>query len=276
MLDACLTPHLARLLSARVRFMHVRSKEFPEGYTSRSEVIPSYRFILITRGELNYEIQDVSFTLNEGTACFVPSWAWRQWSVLPGKTVSLLWAVFSSNEGIFPFLQSLLFAQPDDFETLVSRLDSVRTLWEKAPREELLLEAEFKAILTRFFYAVPKDDIIAQMEGGAEGSEKRHPEIEHAIHWLQTHYAHPAALAELQEQLSLNPDYFRSVFRKQMHQNPNQYLTTLRMRAARYLIMESSMSIKEIAQQSGYTDPQYFSRTYKSFWKRSPSEERVG
>ena len=53
-----------------------------------------------------------------------------------------------------------------------------------------------------------------------------------------------------------------------------EYLTEVRLRNARELLKDSGLSIKEICAESGYSDPNYFSRIFKKYEGVTPSEFR--
>ena len=73
----------------------------------------------------------------------------------------------------------------------------------------------------------------------------------------------------------LSAGYFRTAFRRLTGMSARAYLTAQRMRAARFYLRETSMSIKEIAAACGYQDALYFSRHYKEYWRHAPSAERT-
>lgn len=92
----------------------------------------------------------------------------------------------------------------------------------------------------------------------------------------------PAARAVLQlrrrirEQPSLQPDWeaeatrngiapatFRRHWQRLVGDSPNRYLTAVRMREARRLLVETRLPVATIAEQVGYEDPLYFSRRFR-------------
>ena len=56
--------------------------------------------------------------------------------------------------------------------------------------------------------------------------------------------------------------------------SPKEYITKLRMNKAVTLLVESGLSIKEIASICGFFDDKYFSRVFKSTYGYSPSQLR--
>jgi len=265
-------PHFRRLaselLNSRLNFHEIHKEHFKGGFESREEVVPSCRFIVVTKGTLIYQAEEDVQSHDTGTILFVPPWVWRKWSVPGNKSVDLLWTVFTAKQRIFSTKRSVFSSKPADIDLIRESMERVYRLRNAQPFNDLLIESEVKTALTRFFYS------IFETSASVPATSKYHPDVDHAINWLHAHYMEPSALTLLQAETSLHPDYFRDLFRRQTHQNPNQYLNTLRMRSARFFLRETARPIKQIAGELGFSDPLYFSRAYRKFWSRSPSEER--
>ncbi len=57
-------------------------------------------------------------------------------------------------------------------------------------------------------------------------------------------------------------------------QTPSQFIRSIRLQKAKELLKDTEMSIAEIAYEVGYSDPNYFSRTFQSEFKSSPRDFR--
>lgn len=57
---------------------------------------------------------------------------------------------------------------------------------------------------------------------------------------------------------------------------PNEYIRMLRMNRAVELLQEGRLSIAEISYQIGFSDPNYFSKVFKSFYGTTPSKYKEG
>ncbi len=261
---------LGQVLNSRLHVSQVRSEHFNAGFSTKSQVVPTCRFILITGGAVEYTVEQHTSRLTAGHAVFVPPWVWRMWSVPRG--LDLVWVVFQGGPGIFNNLEGDVAVKPSQFAWFKSRMESLFQLWSEKAESVLVIEAELKAILARFFSDSCVERTMAQMEEAQAVSY--HAEVRQALNCLRAHYSEPNALSQMLGQVALHPDYFRGLFQKQMHQTPNQYLTQLRLRAARYLLSESPIPIKEVAEKTGFADPQYFTRAYRAFWGHPPSRER--
>ena len=56
---------------------------------------------------------------------------------------------------------------------------------------------------------------------------------------------------------------------------PNNYLTNLRIRRAKLLLVQTSLSVTDIAAQCGYADRNYFARLFKKHTDMTPTEFRT-
>lgn len=73
--------------------------------------------------------------------------------------------------------------------------------------------------------------------------------------------------------MHISPNYARDLFVRHTGRTPLQLLTEKRMENAQQLLASREMlgySVREIALLCGYTDPYYFSRTFKKYTGHSP------
>ena len=81
--------------------------------------------------------------------------------------------------------------------------------------------------------------------------------------------------AAVAEALGVTPAYLSDLFKKSMGISMMNYLTMLRLENARALLSgRPELSIRSIAQEVGYSDEFYFSRSFKKYYGVSPSQVR--
>ena len=71
---------------------------------------------------------------------------------------------------------------------------------------------------------------------------------------------------------SISEGYFHHLFKEWSGISPTQYRNSLRIAQAKALLLNNSMSIKDIAAYVGYDDQFYFSRVFKSITGVSPQQ----
>ncbi|MBQ3515480.1 MAG: helix-turn-helix domain-containing protein [Lachnospiraceae bacterium] len=103
--------------------------------------------------------------------------------------------------------------------------------------------------------------------------------VKRAKKYIQLNYAKDIDLEDVSKHLQISPYYFSKLFKKKTGKNFIEYLTQIRMEQAKKLLSDTSMSMKEICMEVGYSDANYFSRAFKKNVGLSPTEykeERCG
>lgn len=95
-------------------------------------------------------------------------------------------------------------------------------------------------------------------------------DIKRAVEQMHERYAYNWNVASLADLCNLSPDWFMHKFRNQAGIPPMEYLAGIRLDKAKWLIRNSSLSIKEISYLTGYENPLYFSRIFKKAEGISP------
>lgn len=100
------------------------------------------------------------------------------------------------------------------------------------------------------------------------------PAIRAAVAHIQNHACEPLSLQLLAKEACLSQSQFSRRFQTAMGSSPIVYLTGLRMRKARSLLVETDFTLEQIAQQCGYQNGFYLSRVFTKTMNMSPSEFR--
>lgn len=117
-------------------------------------------------------------------------------------------------------------------------------------------------------------DMVSQLPRNASG-EKSHALMEKVQKHLQCNYMmYDISLDSISEMLNMNASYFSSLFKRSLGVNFVDYLTELRINAAKELLLDPLRSAAEIAEMVGYESPNYFARTFKKHTGMTPTEYR--
>ena len=95
--------------------------------------------------------------------------------------------------------------------------------------------------------------------------------LRQAVRFIDTHYAEPLQLTAVADHCEVSAGYLSRLFSEHLEVAFNDHLNTVRLDVAERLLEEGSRSIKEIAAEVGYQDPNYFSRIFKKFKGVSPT-----
>jgi len=117
---------------------------------------------------------------------------------------------------------------------------------------------------------------IAETSGSIPYESRNYsPEIMHAIDYLKSAplNAKPS-IDDLAKASTLSIETFRKRFRAETGEAPLQYMLRYKIAKAKELIGNKELTIKQIAYETGFKDPYYFSRLFKRYENVSPMSFR--
>ena len=85
-------------------------------------------------------------------------------------------------------------------------------------------------------------------------------------------YSKPHSLQYYADFCNLSPGRFSHVFKEGMGVPPHEYLTRIRIEKAVQLLGNSKLSVSEVAEQTGFSGQNYFSRAFKRYTGKTPRE----
>jgi two-component system response regulator YesN len=105
------------------------------------------------------------------------------------------------------------------------------------------------------------------------------PERTSLIHtaktYIDNHFTDPnLMLTDVADRINLSPSHFSVVFSSEIGESFKDYLTRLRIERAKELLRTTNLKCSEIAYQSGYKDPHYFSHVFKKNTGLPPQQFR--
>ncbi|MGB8001412.1 MAG: response regulator [Anaerobacillus sp.] len=98
--------------------------------------------------------------------------------------------------------------------------------------------------------------------------------LEQVKKYIRAHFHEQLTLEEAAEYVALSPYYVSKLFKEKSGMTFIDYVTEVRIEAAKREMLDPSKSLKEICFTVGYKDPNYFSRVFKRKAGLSPSQYR--
>lgn len=92
--------------------------------------------------------------------------------------------------------------------------------------------------------------------------------------YIELHYMENLYLDHIAKVMDTTPKYFSNYFKKTFDINYIEYLNKVRLSHARTMLKETSLSIGEIGEKTGYLNSSTFTTTFKKYYGISPSEYR--
>lgn len=98
--------------------------------------------------------------------------------------------------------------------------------------------------------------------------------IQTCLDYIDFHYMEDLSLDLMAKLCSVTNTYLSSLFKKEVSMTLTDYINGTRIRQSLVLLNTTSLSIQEIALQCGFSDSNYFTRTFKKFQGQSPKGYR--
>jgi AraC-like DNA-binding protein len=115
------------------------------------------------------------------------------------------------------------------------------------------------------------------LELGRDSQSARTPDaLRQALHFIRVNMSKKISGDTIAHQVGLSVASLNRLFREHLHISPIRYLTNQRMAYARQLLVSTSMPVKTIAFELGFSDPLYFSSQFSKHVGVSPRAFREG
>jgi transcriptional regulator GlxA family with amidase domain len=102
----------------------------------------------------------------------------------------------------------------------------------------------------------------------------RHPKLAEVINMMEEHIEEPKSTAEIASNVGMSTRQLERLFRRYLDRSPKRYYLELRLGKARRLLLQTDMSVINVALACGFTSPSHFSKCYRGHYNRTPYRER--
>ncbi|MDB6176903.1 GlxA family transcriptional regulator [Paracoccus sp. Z330] len=102
----------------------------------------------------------------------------------------------------------------------------------------------------------------------------RHPRLAAVIARMEENLEDPISPARLAADAGMSTRQLERLFRKYLNRSPKRYYMETRLGRARNLLMQTELSIIEVALASGFSSPSHFSKCYRAQYGSTPYRER--
>ena len=108
-----------------------------------------------------------------------------------------------------------------------------------------------------------------------KGEEKLPDVVVSVAEWIKSHYHRDFTVAELAERFGYQADYLSALFKKSMGISLVKYTNQIRIKAAKTLLLNYEVSIKEAAYSCGFSDEKYFMKVFKQYEGMTPTQYKT-
>ena len=279
----------------RFNFLYVDKYTFHSGWFFPEDYIPYCLLRFITRGEAVFKINGEEIIVHKNEIAYIPEGA-----------VMSCWALSDNIE--FYSIRFCVTARLNDSDFL-GEYFHIPTITKNAQESVLTYFQEIYQSATsqnpsRLFRIRGNLELIlayltqrANAEGEAEVPSEhdvpdahsleairrrnaktqninRDPRIQVVVDYLTPHLNESFTIQSLSEMAQVSQTSFRRLFKAHTGKSPSDYIRELRMTSAARMLLTSDREIAEIGYQVGFSDANYFSRTFRQVFGVSPHQYR--
>jgi len=174
--------------------------------------------------------------------------------------LSLIERVHSSN----PHVRCVLITGYNEFEYAQAAI--------KYKAFDYLLKPLNKFELSKTLRKI-KDEILSeQAQLNTEREKCTEDMVSSIIQYLQTNYSSQINFSQIASEYNFSSSYLTKIFKEHTGTSPIKYLIEYRIKIAKGLLKDTNLTVKEVAEKTGFIDQFYFSKCFKNYCGITPSQ----
>ena len=219
---------------------------------------PTWEILYCLHGTGTARIDGIDYPYNEGTIfCIPPETPHSKTSEAGFTDISIFSVDFLPPEG--NMVQHFQDDASGSFRLLLDAAFHIQL--QNLPNKEGIVDAIMTAL-------------SGLLTGYSQVKKTRSMSVESFQQLLMDHLTDPHfVLAEAVEATGYSPSHFRKLFKAATGQPPLSYFNHMKIEYAKTLLRQGGkqVSVHEIAESAGFSDPLYFSRLFRQYTGTSPS-----
>ncbi|MEO3413857.1 GlxA family transcriptional regulator [Roseovarius sp. CAU 1744] len=130
------------------------------------------------------------------------------------------------------------------------------------------------AVADQLIYSTIRTDQDTQRLSVPTRIGVRHPKLSQVIQMMEGNIEEPISPSVLAKDVGMSTRQLERLFRRYLNRSPKRYYMELRLQKARNLLMQTDMTVINVALACGFASPSHFSKCYRSHYNTTPYRER--
>lgn len=208
-----------------------------------------HRLYYLTEGFATLRLFDREIELKAGNVYFVPAFSVRE-SRIEG-IMNKYYIHFQTSSPFFSLYRYLSnkYSTPATQQTEYLFKTVVENYSDNSMSSYFRLQGAMNLILS---------DFVSDITSSVTDLVK----FEEVLRYIDDNYKKNISVSDLAEIMNISSMYFSNYFKKVFHISPKQYILNKRLMESQRLLIESKMSVKEIAFVVGFDNENYFSEFF--------------
>ena len=226
-----------------------------------------------TKRLMNWLRREARRGVTMGGLC-TAAWTLAEAGLLDGKRATIHWENHDGFGEEFPevtLTKSVFVVDGNRMSTAggTSSIDLMLKIIADDHGEELA-----NAVADQLIYSSIRTDQDTQRLSTPTRIGVRHPKLGEVIKRMEANIEEPISPALLAKEVGMSTRQLERLFRRYLNRSPKRYYMELRLQKARNLLMQTDMSVINVALACGFASPSHFSKCYRGHYQTTPYRER--
>lgn len=207
-------------------------------------MIDSYEILFVTKGEVSIIENEIKYCLKKDEILILQPHL-RHYGYHPSTNTEFFWLHWYGGPEISPQMKHRKIANPYDISMYLRQLLEARVMQKPSEALDYLT----RLVLIELF------------------SNSQQPNVNHIAEkvsaWIQTNCHLPITESQIAAQFGYNVDYLNRMFKANFSKTLKQAINDQRMKYIKSLMLCEDLTLKEIAEKSGFSEYKYFLKFFK-------------
>jgi AraC-like DNA-binding protein len=246
----------------------VRRDQGMDWYEDYNGVETSFSIVLVTYGKVVYWIEDEKVIVEKGEMLLLPVGTRYYGKTIPTvfhEKYVVRFNTLANEEAKLPILagRQRLKSKVGYYELILDLLKVTYTEWiEELPYAAIRGQAKVTELLALW---------SRELEQSASSLGAK-ANVERMKTYIAEHYREKITKEQLGACIRVTPNYAATLFSKMTGQTISEYVHSVRIRTAIYMLNESLLTVSEVAAYLGYNDVSYFHKLFKKTTGSTPAQ----
>lgn len=234
---------------------------------------PHYEIYFLVKGKRSFFLSNKMYSLEGPVVVIIPPYVMHKTEGGPYERFN----VYVTANYLNGFQSKILKSKALD--TLIPDDNQIERLTEILEEMIAIKDSRYKVDITKTlfsYYAYLLDKLETEDAAPITTSaDKKHSLVTlKVIAYLNEHYREKLTLDDLAEKFFISKSSLNYNFKNAISSTPMDFLLSIRITAAKKLLLETNKSIQEISEECGFSSPNYFCLIFKRRELVSPATYR--
>lgn len=234
------------------------------------DYIPDYnKFYFICGGDGWLKIGDEEFYPRAGQLYLMPASVLQSYSAINNNPFSKYWCHFQAKVGernLFDIVKTPYFVNVKNISQVTKLFNELIVSYRETDLPSIFqAKAALLNIISYFLDNIPANSIhIAKLQNNDK--------LELVLNYIEDNLHNAISVDKLANLVHFHPNHFIRFFKNQTGTPPMQYIRKLKLEKAKDYLLETKLTLTEIACSLGFYDQFHFSKEFKEYTGYAPSE----